>query len=72
MTVRLYLLVSYVLFLVMGFAHLIRLAFDADITFLGLHVPMWASVLAVMLSAFMGYWGYKLWEGDKKVSEPPT
>jgi hypothetical protein len=67
---RIYLLISYVIFLVMAFVHVVRLAFQADMTIGGLHIPMWVSVMGALVAGLLGYYGYHLWDKERQLPPP--
>ena len=66
---RIYLLVTYVIFLLMAFVHVVRLALQADMMIGSLHIPMWVSVVGALVAGLLGYYGYHLWNEEQ---QPPA
>ena len=57
---RYYALIAGVVFLVIALAHVVRIAIGATVIVEGAAVPMWASVLAVLVMGFLAYEGPRL------------
>jgi len=57
---RSYVLLAGAVFLVIALAHLLRLAIGATVVVQGVAVPMWASVLALLLMGFLAYEALRL------------
>jgi hypothetical protein len=54
-----------VLFLLIALGHLLRVALGATFVVEGLAVPMWASVLAVIVMGYLAYEGFRLWRKSR-------
>jgi hypothetical protein len=57
MNVRAYLMVSSVIFAFVAVAHLLRFAMGWSVQLGTWNVPLWASLLAVLVSASVAIWG---------------
>lgn len=60
MSQRLFALVSAVLFLFIALAHLLRVIVQARATVEGYAVPMWMSVVAVAVTGYLSFQGFRL------------
>jgi hypothetical protein len=49
-----------VVFFVVAVVHALRLAFKWEVIVAGWQVPMWVSVVAVIVAAYLSYEGYRL------------
>lgn len=58
MTQNVYALVAGVVFLLIALAHLARVAFGVPVVIYEVHIPMWASLLAVVLMGYLSYEGF--------------
>jgi hypothetical protein len=47
-----------VVFLLIAFAHLLRVAFNVDWIVEGIAIPLWASGIAVVIAGFLAYEGF--------------
>jgi len=61
--------VASVLIALVGFAHLVRLLAEVEITVAGHHMPMWMSGVAVVISALLCAWLWRLTLPVKQNSE---
>ncbi len=68
MSHRTYLLIVGVVFSLIALGHLVRVALGASIVVEGYAVPMWPSVVAVILMGFFAVEGFRL--GSKPKSGP--
>jgi hypothetical protein len=59
MNLRLYTIVSAVIFGLVALVHLARLIFQWDLTFAGHVVPMWASVVGIVVAGFLSFFGFR-------------
>jgi len=55
-----YIKVTKVIFFVVGAIHLLRLILGWTLVVNGMVVPMWASIVGVIVAWFISYSGYKL------------
>lgn len=46
------------IFLLIAFAHLVRLVFGAPVVIEGVSIPLWASGVAVLVTGFLSYEGF--------------
>jgi hypothetical protein len=53
-------MVAGVLFLVIALAHVLRIAFGASVVVQSTSIPMWASVVAVVVTGYLAYEGLRL------------
>jgi uncharacterized protein YacL len=53
-------LVAGVLFLLIALAHVLRIAFGASVVIQNTSIPMWASMVAVVITGFLAYEGLRL------------
>ena len=53
-------LVAGVFFLLIALAHVLRIAFGASVVVQNTSVPMWASVIAVVVAGYLAYEGIRL------------
>jgi hypothetical protein len=49
-------LVSLVVFWLIAFLHVLRIVFQVHITFGGVDIPVWVSILPVILFSVLGAW----------------
>ncbi len=68
MSQRTFLLTAGVVFLLIALGHILRVAFGLVWTVGGRTVPMWASMVAVLLAGYLAYEGFRL--GRKSRSGP--
>jgi hypothetical protein len=47
-----------IVFLLIALAHLVRLVFGAAFVVQGVSIPLWASVVALLVTAFLSYEGF--------------
>lgn len=60
MNVRNFALVSSILFLLIALLQLFRLVMQWDVTIAGWHLPMWASIVAVLVAGALSFAGFRL------------
>jgi hypothetical protein len=60
MNQNVYALIAGVIFLLIALAHLVRVVFGVPVVVYEIHIPMWASVLAVVLMGYLSYEGFHL------------
>ena len=60
-------LVAGVFFLLIALAHVLRIAYGASVVVQNTSIPMWASVIAVVVTGYLAYEGLRL---GRKL--PPT
>jgi hypothetical protein len=65
MTVRVYTLVSSVIFLLVAVLHLLRLVLQWNVTVGGSSFPMWASVVAILVAGFLSFAGFRLFQAQR-------
>ncbi len=65
MTVRLYALVSSILFLLVAVLHLLRLVLQEDVTIGSWHFPMWASIVAIVVAGFLSFAGFRVYQAQR-------
>jgi hypothetical protein len=57
---RTYTLTAAIVFLLIALGHLLRIVFGATFVIEGFSVPMWVSLLAVVVMAFLALQGFRL------------
>ena len=62
MTVRIYAVVSSVIFLLVALLQLLRLVMQWDVVIDGWHLPLWASAVAVLVAGFLSFAGFRLFQ----------
>lgn len=65
MTVRTYAIVSSVIFLLVALLQLLRLAMHWDVVIDGWHLPLWASVVAVLVAGVLSFAGFRLAQAQR-------
>lgn len=65
MSVRIYTLVSGVIFLLIAVLQLVRVALQWDVAVEGYHVPLWGSVVAVVVAGFLSFVGFRLFQAQQ-------
>lgn len=65
MTVRIYALTSALIFLLVAVLQLLRLALQWDVMIEGRHLPMWASIVAVVVAGFLSFAGFRLFQAQR-------
>lgn len=65
MTVRTYALLSSVIFLLVAVLQLVRLVLQWDVMIGGWHLPLWASIVAVLVAGFMSFAGFRLFSAQR-------
>jgi hypothetical protein len=65
MTVRNYAITSSVIFLLVAVLHLMRVVFHWDVWIGTLHLPMWASIIAVPVAGFLSFAGFVLFRAQR-------
>ncbi len=55
-----YALIAGVVFLVIALGHLLRVVFGISVVVYDVPIPMWASVVAVVVMGFLSYEGFRL------------
>lgn len=65
MTVRAYALATSLIFLLVAVLHLVRIVMQWDAVIGGWHFPMWASVVAILVSGVMSFAGFRLFQAQK-------
>jgi hypothetical protein len=58
MSERAFLLTVGIIFLLIAFAHLVRLVFGAPVVVQDVAIPLWASGVAVVVTGFLSYEGF--------------
>lgn len=53
-------LVAGVLFLLIALGHLLRMAFGASVVVQNVSIPMWVSVIALVVTGYLAYQGFRL------------
>lgn len=61
MSHRTYELLSGVLFLFIAIAHMVRVMLRTAIVAEGIHIPVWWSAVAVVISGYLAWQGIRLW-----------
>jgi hypothetical protein len=54
-----------VVFLLITLGHLLRVVLGATFVVEGVSVPMWASVLAIILMGYLAFEGFRLWKRSR-------
>lgn len=65
MTVRAYALATSIIFLLVAVLHLLRIFMQWDAVIGGWQFPIWASVVAVLVSGFLSFAGFRLFQAQK-------
>jgi hypothetical protein len=65
MTVRTYALTSSILFLLVAVLHLLRLVLQENVMIGSWHFPMWASIVAIAVSGFLSFAGFRLYQAQR-------
>jgi len=65
MTVRTYTLTSSVIFLLVAVLHLLRLVLQENVMIGRWHVPMWASIVALVVAGFLSFAGFRLFKAQR-------
>jgi hypothetical protein len=60
LSVKNYLYITSVIFFIIGFLHLIRLIFELSIVLAGFIVPLWVSVVGVVVTWYLAYCAFTL------------
>jgi hypothetical protein len=58
-------LIAAVVFLLITLGHLLRVVLGATFVVEGVSVPMWASVLAIILMGYLAFEGFRLWKRSR-------
>ena len=53
-----YALIAGIVFLLVAIAHLLRMALGTPVVVQGVSIPMWASAIALVVTAFLSYEGF--------------
>ena len=53
-----YALIAGIVFLLVAIAHLLRMALGTPVIVEGVSIPMWASAIALVVTAFLSYEGF--------------
>lgn len=53
-----YALIAGIIFLLVAIAHLLRMALGTPVVVQGVSIPMWASAIALVVTAFLSYEGF--------------
>ena len=54
-----YALIAGIVFLLVAIAHLLRMALGTPVVVQGVSIPMWASAIALVVTAFLSYEGFR-------------
>jgi hypothetical protein len=65
MTVRNYALASSIIFLLVALLQLLRLVMQWDVVIGGWHLPLWASVVAILVAGFLSFAGFRLSQAQR-------
>lgn len=65
MAVRTYALMSSILFLLVAVLQLLRLILQWEVAIGGWHLPMWASIVAVLVAGFLSFAGFRLFQAQR-------
>jgi len=65
MTVRIYALTSSVIFLLVALLQLLRLVMQWDVVIDGWHLPLWASLIAVLVAGFLSFACFRLFQAQR-------
>ncbi len=65
MSVRTYALTSSIIFFVVVALQLLRLVMQWDVVIGDWHMPMWASLVAVLVAGFMSFTGFRLFKAQR-------
>lgn len=65
MSQRTFSLTAAVVFLLITLGHLLRVVLGATFVVGGVSVPMWASVLAIILMGYLAFEGFRLWKRSR-------
>jgi len=65
MTVRTYAITSSIIFLLVAVLHLLRLVWQENVMIGSWHVPMWASIVAVVVAGFLSFVGFRLFQAQR-------
>ena len=65
MTVRTYAFGSSIIFLLVAVLHLLRLALHWNVFIGGWDVPMWASIVSVVVAGFLSFAGFRLFQAQR-------
>lgn len=60
MTVRMYAITSSIIFCLVGVLQLLRLVMQWAVVIGGWHLPMWVSIVAVLVAGFLSFAGFRL------------
>ncbi len=58
-------LTAAVVFLLITLGHLLRIVLGATFVVEGVSVPMWASVLAVIMMGYLAFEGFRIWKRSR-------
>ena len=62
MSVQNYALASSIIFLLVALLQLLRIVAQWDVMIGGWHLPLWASVVAVLVAGFLSFAGFRLFQ----------
>lgn len=65
MTVRNYAITSSIIFFLVAVMHLFRLILQWNVMIGGWNVPMWASLIAVLVAGFLSFAGFRLFQAQR-------
>lgn len=65
MTVRTYALTSSIIFFLVAVLQLLRLVMQWDVVIGGWQVPMWVSIIAILVAGFMSFAGFRLFQAQQ-------
>jgi hypothetical protein len=65
MTVRAYAITSSVIFLLVAIVQLLRLVFQWSVVIGDWHLPMWASIIAVLVAGFLSFAGFRIFQAQR-------
>jgi hypothetical protein len=65
MNVRTYALTSSIIFCLVAILQLLRLILQWDVVVNGWQLPMWASIIAVLVAGFLSFAGFRLAQAQR-------
>jgi hypothetical protein len=65
MSTKAYALITSLIFFIVAILHLLRLIGQWDLQMGNWHAPMWVSVVAVPVAAFLSYAGYRMFQAHQ-------
>lgn len=65
MSVRTYAITTSLIFFLVAILQLLRLVMQWDVVIGGWHLPMWASIVAVLVAGFLSFAGFRLSQAQR-------